>query len=611
MVLDRDVLAGALNATATATSTRRAGSTSFEAPEPAPAQSSASDAHAPNSSGGQKSARPRPVDAEALAALMAVLDDDDFDMDAFQAALDSAAPSQPQQQPQQQQQWVRGSEGTSASSDAGGQSPPPVPSREHRNAMPARPTHAPPQPLLGTQRSGSLSDAGGARSPLATTSTAAASPATATPATTTSSGKTYAKYLEEASKEDFRDLDEQQFLYESGFDSEGRTVVVVVGCNLPARAVSLERLFLYCIRTLDAVVERDYVLVYLAANQSAANRPSFKWMRRVYSVFNRKYKKNLKRLYIIKPSHWIKLVLSCFRPFVSSKFWAKVVLLGAVNDVYAHISPTQLRFPARVVEALAQSRPLFGVPLAEALETPSHVQNGLPIVVAQCLRFLYEHGLGVEGIFRVPGDRALLNELRTAYDAGERVDLAVVRDPHAVASLLKMYLRDLPEPLIPEALYDPLLATQTDPALAPAAAHARIRALLAALPAPNTHVLQHVLAFAAELARHSRTNKMSVENVSLCFGPTLMWRSTAPDPLAMLHELASVNSLIRTLIEHRELLPAAQPLPAPPAEPAPRHTPPPRPPPGPPPHPPVQPRRPAPPPPTSQHQPTLPPKASS
>ena len=434
-------------------------------------------------------------------------------------------------------------------------------------------------------------------------------------------------YLEEASKEDFSDLDEQQFLYKSGFDSEGRTVVVLVGCNLPARAVSLNRLFLYCIRTLDPVVERDYVLVYLAANQSAANRPSFKWMRRVYSVFNRKYKKNLKRLYIIKPSHWIKLMLTCFKPFVSGKFWAKVVQLDALNDVYSHISPTQLRFPARVIEALAQSRPLFGVPLAEALETPSHVQNGLPIVVAQCLRFLYEHGLGVEGIFRVPGDRALLNELRTAYDAGDRVDLATVRDPHAVASLLKMYLRDLPEPLIPEALYDPLLETQTDPALAPAAAHARIRELLATMPAPNTHVLQHVIAFAAELARHSSTNKMSVENVSLCFGPTLMWRSTAPDPLAMLHELASVNSLIRTLIEHRELLPAAQ-TPALPVEPSqqqpeqqpaqqqsqqqqqsqpqqpqpqpqpPRHTPPTRPPPGPPPHPPVQPRRPAPPPPS-------------
>lgn len=395
-------------------------------------------------------------------------------------------------------------------------------------------------------------------------------------------------------------------------------MVVVVGCNLPARAVSLNRLFLYCIRTLDPVVERDYVLVYLAANQSSANRPSFKWMRRVYSVFNRKYKKNLKRLYIIKPSHWIKLMLTCFKPFVSGKFWGKVVQLDAVNDVYSHISPTQLRFPARVIEAIAQSRPLFGVPLAEALETPSHVQNGLPIVVAQCLRFLYEHGLGVEGIFRVPGDRALLNELRTAYDAGERVDLAAVRDPHAVASLLKMYLRDLPEPLIPEALYDPLLATQTDPALAqaPAAAHARVRELLATMPAPNTHVLQHVIAFAAELARHSSTNKMSVENVSLCFGPTLMWRSTAPDPLAMLHELASVNSLIRTLIEHRELLPAAPPLlpaapptappgadpaPAPAPSPQPRHTPPPRPPPGPPPHPPVQPRRPAPPPP-ADHQ---------
>ena len=367
-------------------------------------------------------------------------------------------------------------------------------------------------------------------------------------------------YLQQAKQEDFSDLDKLQFMYKSGFDSDGRTIVVVVGCNLPSRAASLERLFLYFIHTLDPIVEREYVLVYLAANQSSANRPPFKWMRKVYTVFNRKYRKNLKQLFIIKPSHWIKLILSCFKPFVSGKFWRKVVQLPGVNDIYAYLSPTQLKFPASVLEAITQSKPLFGVPLAEALQTPDHVQSGLPIVVAQCLRHLYEHGLNIEGIFRVPGDRTVLNELRMAYDAGDKVDLDSVKDPHAVASLLKMYLRDLPEPLIPEALFEPLVATQTQIERAPqssAAALEQVRALLEQLPAPNKQVLWHVVAFAAELARHSAQNKMSVENVSLCFGPTLMWRNnTTPDPMALLQEMASVNSLIKLLIEHRDLLPA-------------------------------------------------------
>lgn len=92
-------------------------------------------------------------------------------------------------------------------------------------------------------------------------------------------------------REDFGDLDKAEFLYRSGFDREGRTIVVFIGCFLPAKKVSLERLFLYFLRTMDAVVEREYVIVYVAVNQSGENRPSFAWLRRVYSLFNRKYKK--------------------------------------------------------------------------------------------------------------------------------------------------------------------------------------------------------------------------------------------------------------------------------------------------------------------------------
>ena len=120
----------------------------------------------------------------------------------------------------------------------------------------------------------------------------------------------YRRCLSQAKETDLRDIAAMNLIYSSGHDALGRTIVVVCGGRLPlptARGgVDLDRVLLYLIRVMDEVASGEYVLVYSHSNFSTGNRPDYAWLKKIYRIFGRKYKKNLKRLFIIHPSNWLK-----------------------------------------------------------------------------------------------------------------------------------------------------------------------------------------------------------------------------------------------------------------------------------------------------------------
>lgn len=116
------------------------------------------------------------------------------------------------------------------------------------------------------------------------------------------------------------------------------------------------------------------------------------------------------------------------------------------------------------------------------------------------------------------------------------------RDPHTVASLLKMYLRELPEPLVTYEGVDSLLRAYTEPGLTDDDRVKRFERILARLPRPNKILLWHVITFAAELPRHRQKNKMTIENVAVCLAPTLLWRR--PEDLDALRALNEAGFVI-------------------------------------------------------------------
>lgn len=116
-------------------------------------------------------------------------------------------------------------------------------------------------------------------------------------------------------------------------------------------------------------------------------------------------------------------------------------------------------------ERAANVRPCFGVPLAEAVEfSPPRgmPEVSLPAVVYRCLEYLEAHdAASEEGIFRLSGSSVVIKSLRDRFNTEGDFDFLADEqyyDVHAVASLLKLYLRELPSTVLTRELHLKFLA---------------------------------------------------------------------------------------------------------------------------------------------------------
>lgn len=157
----------------------------------------------------------------------------------------------------------------------------------------------------------------------------------------------------------------------------------------------------------------------------------------------------------------------------------------------------------------------------EGLERP--VRPQVPSVIVSCVEHLEKNGLHTVGIFRKSTSKMRVRQLREDFDLGASVQLGDEVCPHDVATLLKEYLRELPEPLLCRRLYQPFVNTQ------------RIRNrrlqleaishLVQVLPVSHRDTLHYLLKFLAKVARYaddvkstggeviSEGNKMDTNNL--------------------------------------------------------------------------------------------------
>ncbi|KAJ6653134.1 hypothetical protein lerEdw1_010096 [Lerista edwardsae] len=211
---------------------------------------------------------------------------------------------------------------------------------------------------------------------------------------------------------------------------------------------------------------------------------------------------------------------------------------------------------------------VFGQQLVETMVYEQRFgQHLVPILVEKCAEFIREHGLDEEGIFRLPGQDNLVRKLRDAFDAGERPSFDPDTDVHTVASLFKLYLRELPEPVVPWAQYkDFLLCGQLLTADEIKGQQVLVRQL-AALPRDNYNLLSYICRFLHEVQQNSSTNKMNVENLAMVFGVNLI-RPKMQDPATIMEGTHQIQKVMTAMIsDQTRLFPVSQDVaPSPPTQ---------------------------------------------
>lgn len=122
---------------------------------------------------------------------------------------------------------------------------------------------------------------------------------------------------DENEEDDYKDIAEHGIVEVAGDDTLGRKVISVYACRLPPiSSINHQRLLKYMMHTLDQYVENDYTLVYFHYGLSSANKPTLGWLWQAYKQFDRKYKKNLKALYLVHPTNFIRIVWQIFKPAI-------------------------------------------------------------------------------------------------------------------------------------------------------------------------------------------------------------------------------------------------------------------------------------------------------
>lgn len=182
---------------------------------------------------------------------------------------------------------------------------------------------------------------------------------------------------------------------------------------------------------------------------------------------------------------------------------------------------------------------LFGQDFSQAAcSTP----DGVPFIIKKCICEIEQRALHTKGIYRVNGVKTRVEKLCQAFENGKELVELSQAPPHDISNVLKLYLRQLPEPLISFRFYHELVGLakeslkaeaelkaasrgRPDVAESEAAAVAmasRLREILRDLPRENRTTLQYLLRHLRRIVEVEQDNKMTPGNLGIVFGPTLL-----------------------------------------------------------------------------------------
>jgi len=222
--------------------------------------------------------------------------------------------------------------------------------------------------------------------------------------------------------------------------------------------------------------------------------------------------------------------------------------LASVEFLARHEGESAL-WHERFTERIEANHMVFGKPISEVL---AKEEGEVPYIVRVTINEMMERGTEAEGIFRLAGNLKRARYLRVLFDKGMNryvhPDVLKGEQVHTLAALLKMYLRELPEPLFAPSQYTEVMEQRQK--------GVKAKRLLKQMKPEHCLVLQYVMRLLRLVALNAEKTKMSSYNLAVVFSPNLFQppkgEKETPESIAV--TTTAVQSIIDYFIRHPEVL---------------------------------------------------------
>ncbi|XP_070075130.1 serine-rich adhesin for platelets isoform X4 [Drosophila takahashii] len=164
----------------------------------------------------------------------------------------------------------------------------------------------------------------------------------------------------------------------------------------------------------------------------------------------------------------------------------------------------------------------IGVPLRSC--PMSKVNACVPHLVEVCTNIVETKGLGVVGIYRIPGNKAAISELSELVNTKDFQFESCASDDrwedvNVVSSLLKLFIRSLPDALMPASYYINFIEADKKFGLERIVL---LREIVESLPRHPYETMKHLIRHLCRVSGNCEVNRMEPKNLAIIFGPSII-----------------------------------------------------------------------------------------
>ena len=199
---------------------------------------------------------------------------------------------------------------------------------------------------------------------------------------------------------------------------------------------------------------------------------------------------------------------------------------------------------------IIKNEPVFGSTLRELQATDL---SDVPVFVKTCIAEIEKcDRLRADGVYRQSGNLSTIQKIRFQVDQGNVGILETVDDVHVLTGALKLFFRELKEPLIPWEIVNKLLLAANNQSRKKKIQ--QMKHLVHSIPSAHKATLQYLLRHLVKVTEFKDKNRMQFSNLAIVFGPTLMWPPPSLVSFNLALDMMQQNIIVEALLIHVDQL---------------------------------------------------------